>query len=173
MITIVSGTNRPLSRTFQIAEFYASLLATKHIESQIIDLVKLPENFPSLVFNRQNQTAEVAAIQQIIDYSDKLVFIVPEYNGSFPGALKTFIDLLRYPDSLKGKKAVLVGLSSGIQGGILALSHLTDIFHYMGMQVLPQKVRLAHVHRFLENGKITEPLYLQLLDEQMNALLDQ
>ncbi len=171
MITIVSGTNRPSSRTRQIAEFYTSLLAARQTESQIIDLVHLPENFPALVFKRENQPAEVAAFQQIIDNSQKLVFVVPEYNGSFPGALKTFIDLLRYPDSFKGKQAALVGLSSGVQGGVLALSHLTDIFHYMGMHVFPQKVRLAMIDRYLIDGKITEPLHLQLLDEQINALL--
>lgn len=171
MITLISGTNRPSSRTRKVTDFYAGLLKQKGVEVKIVDLIDLPENFPALVFRRQQQTEEVARIQQLIDRSSVVVFIVPEYNGSFPGALKTFIDLLRYPDSFKGKKGVLVGLGSGMQGSILALSHLTDILHYMGMHVLPQKVRLAMIDRYLENGQITEPLYLQLLDEQIEALL--
>jgi NAD(P)H-dependent FMN reductase len=171
MITLISGTNRPGSRTKKVTDFYAGLLKSKGVEANIIDLTELPENFPALVFRRQEQTEKVAHIQHLIDRSTAVVFVVPEYNGSFPGALKTFIDLLRYPDSFKGKTGVLVGLGSGMQGSILALSHLTDILHYMGMHVLPQKVRLATIDRYLVNGQITEPLYLQLLDEQIEALL--
>ena len=39
--------------------------------------------------------------------SEKFVFIVPEYNGSFPGVLKTFIDGLAFPDTFEQKKNVL------------------------------------------------------------------
>ena len=74
-----------------------------------------------------------------IQSCDKFVFVVPEYNGSFPGVFKAFVDGLKYPASFKDKKCALVGISSGTQGGALALSHLTDIFNYLGMNVLALK----------------------------------
>ena len=43
---------------------------------------------------------------------------------------------------VQDKKAALVGISSGVQGAGLALSHLTDIFNYCGMHVLAQKPKL-------------------------------
>ena len=67
----------------------------------------------------------------------KLVIIVPEYNASFPGVLKAFIDGLTYPGGIQGKKAALVGLSGGGQGGLLAMTHLTDVLMYLGTTVLP------------------------------------
>ena len=103
--------------------------------------------------------------------SEKFVFIVPEYNGSFPGVLKAFIDGLEYPGTFRGKKCALVGLSSGVQGAGLALSHLTDIFNYCGMHVLALKPKLARIEANMEDTKITNQLYNDLLKEQALSLL--
>ena len=73
----------------------------------------------------------------------KFVFITPEYNGSFPGVLKAFIDGMRYPGTFEGKKCALVGLSAGNQGAALAMSHLTDIFNYLGMNVLAKQTSVT------------------------------
>ena len=82
------------------------------------------------------------SFQNQIDQCEKFVFITPEYNGSFPGVLKAFIDGMRFPGTFEGKKCALVGISAGTQGGALAMSHLTDIFNYLGMTVLANKPRL-------------------------------
>ncbi len=104
-------------------------------------------------------------------HSEKFVFIVPEYNGSFPGVLKAFIDGLQFPDSFAGKKAALVGVSSGIQGAGLALSHLTDIFNYCGTHVLALKPKLMHIEENLIEGKLSD-LYAELLEQQAVDLID-
>ena len=86
--------------------------------------------------------------------------------------LKAFIDGLPYPGGVRGKKAALVGLSSGSQGGLLALSHLTDILMYLGTTVLPARVRLPGIDQHLtSSGELTNSLYLQLLKEQAGQLL--
>jgi NAD(P)H-dependent FMN reductase len=104
--------------------------------------------------------------------SDKFVFVVPEYNGSFPGVLKAFIDGLDYPNPFKNKKCALVGLSSGVQGGALALSHLTDILNYLGMHVLALKVRMPGIERIFSEGVISDKLVLELLDMQVKDLME-
>ena len=105
--------------------------------------------------------------------AQKYVFIVPEYNGSFPGVLKTFIDGLEYPNTFKNKKCALVGLSSGVQGGGLALSHLTDIFNYCGMNVLALKPKLARIEAHIDGDfQITNNLYMQLLKEQAEKFIE-
>ena len=91
-----------------------------------------------------------------------------EYNGSFPGVLKTFIDGLAFPDTFEPKKCALVGLLSGVQGGGLALSHLTDIFNYCGMYVLALKPKLAQISQNIDMEKeiVTNELYRDLLETQ-------
>ena len=71
------------------------------------------------------------------------------------------------PGGIRGKKAALVGLSSGGQGGLLPLNHLTDVLMYLGTAVLPQRVRLPFIDQHLNaDGNLTEPLYQQVLREQ-------
>jgi chromate reductase, NAD(P)H dehydrogenase (quinone) len=97
---------------------------------------------------------------------------MPEYNGSFPGVLKAFLDGLRYPDSFRNKVAGLVGLSSGSMGGALAMSHLTDILNYFGMFVLPVKPRFAFIEKAMDGDILTNPLYMELLRMQARQMVE-
>lgn len=172
MITIVVGTNRKNSVSRQIADYYQSILETKGAESQVVDLVDLPGDFTTTALYGENGKNYVFnGIREKVQSADKLVFIVPEYNGSFPGVLKTFIDGLKYPEGLRDKKSALIGLSSGVQGGVFAMSHLTDIFNYLGMHVLALKPKLAGIERNFTEGKITNDLYNQLLNDQAEKLI--
>lgn len=172
MITIIAGTNRPQSVSAVLAEFYQGLLKEKNIPSQLIDLGLLPPDFThSALYDNIGKDEAFNAITAKMVLSEKFVFIVPEYNGSFPGVLKAFIDGMNYPNPLSEKKAALVGISSGVQGGSLALSHLTDILNYLGMHVLAQKPRLAKIEESMTENSLKNKLYIQLLQEQINALL--
>jgi len=53
----------------------------------------------------------------------------------------------------------------------LALSHLTDILHYCGMNVLAQKPKLAKIEANFKEGQFTNELYVTLLQEQVKAFL--
>lgn len=173
MITIVAGTNRPQSRARRLADLYLNLLAEQGMEAQILDLLQLPPDFTtSALYQNVGQHTDFNHLVGMAEEAEKLVFIVPEYNCSFPGVLKAFIDGLPYPGGIRGKKAALVGLSSGGQGGALALNHLTDILMYLGTAVLPQRVRLPFIDKYLTSeGQLTEPLYETLLREQAEQLL--
>ncbi|MFD2786653.1 NADPH-dependent FMN reductase [Hymenobacter rubripertinctus] len=173
MITIVASTNRPHSRARRIADLYLNLLTEQGAEAQILDLALLPVDFTtSALYDNSGRHPEFNQLVELANAADRLVFVVPEYNCSFPGVLKAFIDGLPYPGGIRGKKAALVGLSSGGQGGLLALNHLTDILMYLGTAVLPQRVRLPFIDQHLsDDGALTEPLYQQVLQEQVEHLL--
>ena len=68
----------------------------------------------------------------------------------------------------------LTGLSGGVQGAGLALSHLTDIFNYCGMHVVPVKPKLARIseNMDMEKEEITNSLYLELIAEQIDSLIN-
>lgn len=173
MITIIAGTNRPNSRARRISELYAANLREFGAEVQILDLAALPADFTaSALYHNVGQHAEFNQLVELASGAEKLVFVVPEYNCSYPGVLKAFIDGLPYPGGIRDKKAALVGLSSGTQGGLLALSHLTDVLMYLGTAVLPQRVRLPTIEASLSAaGELHNPLFEQLLREQAEQLL--
>ncbi|MBC7448719.1 MAG: NAD(P)H-dependent oxidoreductase [Hymenobacteraceae bacterium] len=172
MIALISGTNRPRSTTRLVADFYAQRLQAHGVAYTLIDLVDLPADFTATaLYGNAGRNPTFNLLADRAAGATKLVFIVPEYNYSFPGVLKAFIDGLPYPGGIRNKQAALVGLSAGAQGGAVALSHLTDVLHYLGTLVLPHKPRLAHIDQHFREGVFLKPLYQQLLDEQIDALL--
>jgi NAD(P)H-dependent FMN reductase len=173
LITLLAGTNRPQSRARRIANYYRTVLTELGAESQILDLADLPADFiSSALYDNAGRQPEFNRLAAMLDAGSKLVIITPEYNGSFPGVLKAFIDGLPYPGGIWGKKAALVGLSSGGQGGLLAMAHLTDVLMYLGTAVLPQRVRLPFISKDLnEDDGLNQELSRQLLKEQAAALL--
>lgn len=171
MITIISGTNRKNSVSKIIANIYIDLLKKRGVEAEAIYLEDLPLDFTgTALYHNAGKNTDFNHFRDLMHQSEKMVFIVPEYNGSFPGVLKAFIDGLIFPTTFRDKKAALIGLSSGIQGAGLALSHLTDIFNYCGAHVLAQKPKLYHIEKNLEDGKLST-LYESLLEEQIEKFL--
>ncbi len=175
MITIVSGTNRNDAVSQRLSRIYQKLLDAQNVENEIIDLSDLPTDFAfSALYDKSGKNKVFNVFRNKMRNSDKFVFIVAEYNGSFPGVLKMFIDGLEFPKTFEGKKCALVGLSSGVQGGGLALSHLTDIFNYCGMYVLPLKPKLAQIEKNMDKDKreITNDLYNELLETQARDIVN-
>jgi len=173
MIKIIVGTNRPHSVSNQIALQYQKILTSLDQQSEIIDLQELPDDFLfTALYEFNGKNDEYNIIHNKVKEGKKYVFIVPEYNGSFPGILKAFIDGMNYPNSFRNKKCALVGLSSGVGGGGLALSHLTDIFHYLGMHVLANKPKLAKIEENMSDHLLTNRFYIDLLHSQAVMLID-
>lgn len=173
MIKIIVGTNRKNSVSAVIAGIYQDILKEKGATSEILLLSDLPADFTATALYENNGKNEgFNAFHERVKEGSKYVFIVPEYNGSFPGILKTFIDGMTYPNSFLNKKSALVGLSSGIGGGGIAMSHLTDIFHYLGMHVLALKPKLAKIEQNMSDNLLTNRLYVELLHTQADMLLD-
>ncbi len=173
MIAIISGTNRNNSLSLVISDIYKELLNKYSTASKLINLQELPMDFvATALYENSGKNESFNPFRELMLEAQKYIFIVPEYNGSFPGVLKAFIDGLKFPNTFTNKKCALVGISSGIQGGGLALSHLTDIFNYCGMHVLASKPKLAKINQNIKDGKITNELYMQLLDEQAKAIVE-
>lgn len=78
--------------------------------------------------------------------SEKFVFIMPEYNGSFPGILKLMIDNSDIRKCWWHKKAAIVGLADGRGGNLRGIDHFTGILHYLKMNVLYNKLPLSRIN---------------------------
>lgn len=172
MISIISGTNRKDANAAKIAKIYARLLDKADASYQTIDLQDLPKDFIfSALYENSGKNGDFLDFQNKVDESDKLIFIISEYNGSYPGVLKAFIDGMRYPDTFKGKKAALVGLSAGSLGGAIAMSHFSDICQYLEINTLPIRPKLANIYEHLSGENLKHTKYMEQIEAQVKAFL--
>lgn len=164
MITIISATNRPDSNSLKIAQLYSQILEKQGLRSEILSLEKVPVDiaFNELFSRRSGKFQEL--LDKYIIPSQKYVIIAPEYNGSFPGILKTFIDAM-HPELLREKKVALVGVSSGRAGNLRGMDHLTGILHYLGLHVHPNKLPISSVLSLLDDKG-------NLIDENTSKTLE-
>lgn len=157
MIIIISGTNRPGSNTrkvtAQVGAVYQSLGVTTHL----LDLAELPPE----IFSPSSYAEKPPAFQQFSDAilaSDGLVIVTPEYNGSVPGILKYFIDMLPFPESFERRPVCFVGLAAGIWGALRPVEQLQAIFGYRNAYIFPERVFMPGIGKLLnEAGQFTSP----------------
>ena len=171
MVTIISGTNRPASNTLKVAQYYQKTLAEKGLQTHLFNLEDLPETLiASDLYGKRSP--EFDKIQQLIASTSKFLFIIPEYNGSFPGVLKTFIDACNFPESFYDKKAALVGLSSGKYGNIRGIDHFGGVCSYLHLNVLPLRIHISAVKTELdENGDFFKEDTLKFTAQQMDKFI--
>jgi NAD(P)H-dependent FMN reductase len=74
-----------------------------------------------------------------------LHLVTPEYNGSFPGVLKYFIDMLKFPESFERKPVAFVGVSAGVWGALRPVEQLQMVFGYRNAHVYPERVFIPQV----------------------------
>ncbi len=172
MITLISATNRPNSNTLKITQYYAQLLEKQQLKYKILSLEKVPNDisFNELFGNRSQKFQQL--LDEYIVPAQKFVIIAPEYNGSFPGILKTFIDAI--PTEInRGKKVALIGVASGRAGNLRGLDHLTGILNYLGMYVHPNKQPISSILTVLnEKAEITDDIIIKALEKHVNDLVN-
>jgi chromate reductase len=171
LTTIISATNRPNSSTYKLAQYYQKKLKEKGLEAGILSLTRLPANIiESDLYGKRS--AEFKQIQDIVTQTEKFLFIIPEYNGSFPGVLKVFMDACSFPESFYEKKAALTGLSSGKYGNIRGIDHFTGVCHYMHLQVMPLKIHIGSINKeFDPDNNLFQDDTLKFTEEQMDKFI--
>ena len=171
MITIFSSTNRKNSYTYKIASTYLSILNNKNIKSQIFDFQELPIDFIfSNSYGETTKDFEFLVNQYLIDI-DKYIFICPEYNGSIPGVLKSFIDCSNFK-LYKSKKISIVGLASGQAGNLRGIDHLTSIFHHLGSEVFSIKPKFSNIQEAFKNDKLINEKHEETIHRHINKFIE-
>jgi len=170
MITIISATNRPNSNTLKVSNFYSQLLEKQGLSSKVLSLEQLPVDLAfSNMFGKKNDDFQ-KVIEEYILPVQKFVIICPEYNGSFPGILKTFFDAI-HPDVNRGKKVGLVGVASGRAGNLRGMEHLTGVLNYLGMHIHPNKLPISSILTLLdENGALKDENTIKALEKHVSDI---
>src|SRR5271169_2378822 len=172
MITLIIGTNRPGSNTRKVAahieEFYRELGVPLHV----LDLAKLPPE----IFSPTSYAEKPKSFQPFADavlQSAGLHVVTPEYNGSVPGVLKYFIDMLKFPESFEQKPVCFTGLAAGMWGALRPVEQLELIFGYRNACIYPTRVFLPQINDLLDDsGKITDAELLGRLKSQAHGFVE-
>ncbi len=163
MYTIISGTNRIDSHTEKVAIAYQNILLGKNIEAGIftlkdIDLINKKEEF----------------LQKELDIlipTKKFIFIIPEYNGSYPGILKMLIDYSDVRNTWHFKKALLTGVASGRAGNLRGMDHLSDTLHYLKMNVFYNKLPISSVNQVMDTHGNLNADTLRVVNAQLEEYI--
>lgn len=176
MITIIIGTNRRKSEANNFGKQYYEALTEK---GETVNYLHLKDINPALyhaeMYDEPIQ-AELLAIQEkYILPAEKFVFVIPEYNGGMPGAVKMFIDALsihRREESFSNKKAAIVGVAAGRAGNLRGMEHLTGILHYLNTIVLPNRQPYSSIHKLMDkSGNITDAATLAVIQNHVEQII--
>ena len=164
MLTIVSGTNRTGSNTLKVAKEYQRILQEKAVDANLFSLEAI---------NVMQREASFEKIEnEIIIPTSSFIFIVPEYNGSFPGVLKMLFDTGSSHNIWFNKEALITGNSTGRAGNLRGMDHLADILNYLKITVHPNKLPLSSVNTLMDtDGKFTDAGTLYAINYQLDEFL--
>ena len=176
MITIISGTNRPNSRTEFVAQHVFDLIGK--FTDEEVNLIKLSELDSGFVHHKMySGDFQHPALSELQDKyiipAEKWIMLSPEYNGSYSGIGKVFVDALsvrRYKETFRGKKLGLIGVASGRAGNLRGLDHLTTAFNYLGMNVYPNRLPLSKIEDSIEDGQLNSDT-VKALDDYLGGFV--
>ncbi|MEM1215420.1 MAG: NAD(P)H-dependent oxidoreductase [Bacteroidota bacterium] len=179
MITVISGTNRKGSVTKVFAQAYYDILR-EELGDQVhfLALEDLPHDwYHEDMYSADQMPDSLKNVQdKYILPAKAFVFLSPEYNGSFSGVLKLFIDacsIRQYKENFQGKQAALVGVSSGRAGNLRGLHHLGGVLNYLGVTTLPDQLPISSVGKLMNDDKseITDEDTLATLRKHAQAFV--
>ena len=165
MYTIISATNRIGSHTEKVANQYYRILKEKGIEAKLFSLKNINVLERDIAFVKSENECLIPA--------EKIIFIIPEYNGSFPGVLKAMIDTSDIRKAWWGKKALLTGVATGRAGNLRGMDHITGVLNYIKMIVHHNKLPISVIDKVMdEDGTITNKSTLLAIDQQVDEFIN-
>ena len=150
--------------TLKVAQLYLQLMSEKAGNVKLLSLVG------KNVYERNDELKQIEA--EYLIPAEKIVFVMPEYNGSFPGVLKLMMDNSDIKKCWWYKKAMLVGISDGRAGNLRGVEHMTAILHYLKVHVLYNKLLLSRIKEEMDSeGNLIKKVTAGLIDTQIEEFL--
>jgi chromate reductase, NAD(P)H dehydrogenase (quinone) len=168
---IISGTNRKGALTQIVANKYFELLSqTEQTETKLFSLENLPKDLAfSETFGQRSPEFDTF-INENITWADKYVFLIPEYNGSFPGIMKLLIDSIP-PKHFNFKKAALVGVSTGRAGNLRGIAHFSEVLNHIKINVYFDKQPISLADKLISDNELTDAATIEVLTKQIKGFL--
>lgn len=170
-IAIVSGTDRPNSKAMVVSTYLASAYNEAGASASIVDLQSFPLN--AVVGGPYGKDiAEIKEFNQTVMDADGVVMVIPEYNGSFPGILKLFIDYLPFPSAFEKLPIAFIGESAGSFGALRAVEQLQMVAAYRNALLFPERVFINRVGKNFDpvSGPV-DSLQNELMQKQVKNFI--
>lgn len=149
-VGIIVGTTRPGNKARAVAGWIKDIAARRDDASfEVVDIADfdLPHlDEPKPARSGEYTQPHTRAWAERIGSFDAFVFVTPEYNGSYPGVLKSALDFL-YAE-WAGKAAAVVGYGFG--GGSRATEQLRTLLGNLELAAVPSGVALTFNDDFEE-----------------------
>lgn len=171
-LKIISSTDRPNSMSLSVSNYVAGLYQKEGINAEVISL----EGFPTADVEGGKYGKSISSIEDFrrpILEADAIVWVIPEYNGSFPGILKLFIDYLPFPEAFVKTPMAFIGVASGAFGGLRAVEQFQMVANYRNAQLYPERVFIQRVNSAFDPEKgLTVPLQQDLLESKVTGFIE-
>lgn len=96
----------------------------------------------------QEPLPSLLAISKILSEADGIIFVSPEYNNSYSGALKNTVDY--FTREWHHKPIGVVAASDGYEGGINASNHMQLLILAIDAYAMPYKLLFPYVQNVLD-----------------------
>lgn len=169
-VAVIIGSTRDGRFAPTVADWFATRAAESHPELDL-DLVDLAEADLPLTMTGfgQPRPPAVAALAPRLSEADAFVIVTPEYNHSFPAALKNAIDW--YSGEWSRKPVAFVSYG-GVSGGLRAVQQLRHVFIELSAVPIRDTVSFhEYWNQFAEDR--SWPLPSESRDKAVRTLLDQ
>ena len=173
-IGIIVGSLRKGSFTRSIANELKAQLPEGY-EGKFLEIAQLP------LFDQDYEAAGATPESYVnfrkqVEACDAFIFATPEYNRSFPAAIKNALDVASRPygsSKWNGKPAAVVSVSPGAIGGFGANHHLRQVLTFLNVQPVQQpEAYIGSVMNLLdESGRVKNEDTRALLKSVVNALV--
>lgn len=169
-IVVVCGTNREGALSRLLAREVAQTYTERGHEVDFLDMAELPAD-ALLPTAYKEKTPSVDALVQRFLACDGAVFVIPEYNGSYPGIVKLFVDMLPYPEGFDSRPCAFIGLAAGQFKSLRAVEHFQQVAGYRNAYVYPRRIFIGDSFKQFIDGKLADDELTKRLDAQAEGFL--
>lgn len=103
--------------------------------------------------------------------ADAFYIVTPEYNHSYPGALKRVLD--SEFENYYHKPVALAGASSGQWGGVRACEALLPVMHTLGMPVIKTELYFPKVQEIFDETGVMKPEFQDRYQKNLQRACDE
>ncbi|MAL18983.1 MAG: NADPH-dependent oxidoreductase [Balneola sp.] len=170
-LKIISSTDRPNSNALKVSKYVQSLYKERGVEAGVISLA----DFPLKEVIGGPYGKDLPAVEKFrrpIVEADGLIFVIPEYNGSYPGILKLFVDYLPFPQAFEKMPMAFIGESAGAFGALRSVEQFQMVANYRNALQFPERVFIPRVtDEFDEESGLKDEFKQKLLLSQIDNFI--
>jgi NAD(P)H-dependent FMN reductase len=172
-IAVISASTRINRKSHRVA-----LGLVKKIDEtgdHFIEILDLAEyQFPIMeetLKSLPNPPEGLVSFSKAIKKADAVIFVSPEYNGSYTSALKNALDYLS-ENEFTQKVVGVASVTEGPLGGMRAAQAMQQLVLGVGGYAIPQMLLVGNVStRFDETGNLIDPTFEKKMQAFLNGFL--